>query len=226
MPRTPNDLPPHPGRCLRTGAVALLLAVLGAALAPAAGSRAAAQQEYAASDGCYYLWNGDAYTRKRCPQTDGSDYYYVPSGGQWPYVAQCAATPAFTACLLANDQYIETYPDGSQYTEGRDRGYWIVHPDGTVAEVGYYDGNGQQRSTRYTGKNSLAMRNRSLTYWAVYGITVATIVRSNPTAFNWLIVGDQRANAYMNCLWANDSATDFDGDRKTGFNELAEHCAR
>jgi hypothetical protein len=229
MPRTPNALPPCPGRCLRIGAVALLLAVLGAALAPAPGADAAAEGEYGPkADGCYYYWDGTDYVRRRCPQTDGSDYYYQPDGrGGWAYAMQCAATPLFTACLFATGLYAESYADGSLYTEDRGRGYAIFHTDGTVNEAGYYDPAGLQRPTWTSVRvsNAQAMRNRSLNYWVTHGLTVATVVRSNPTAFNWLVVGDQRANAYMNCLHGNDSGTDFDGDRRTGFNELAEYCA-
>lgn len=221
--RSPTDFPSR-GPWQR--ALILLLVAFAAAFVPVSGSHALAQQEEGPfSDGCYYVRQGNAYTLARCPQTDGSDYYYEPDGqGGWPYVMQCSATPTFTACLFVMDLYLETYPDGSTYMENSSRAYAISHRDGTVAEYGSYDANGQQRSTWYTGKNSLAMRDRSGTYWAVYGITVQAIVRSNPTAFDGLVQLNY-GNDYMNCLHLNDSGTEFDYDGWTGFSELAEYCS-
>lgn len=196
-------------------------------LAPLSVSHAAAQREEGPyDDGCYYVRTGNALTLARCPQSDGSDYYYEPDGrGGWPLVMQCATTAAFRACLGATGLYIESYPDGSSYLENSNRIYAINHVDGTVAEYGFYNRSGQQMSDWYSGKNSLAMRNRSLTYWAVHNNAVQTVVYSNPTAFDGLMTVNY-GNNYMNCLHLNDSRTDFDNNGRTGFNELASYCAQ
>jgi hypothetical protein len=219
-----DDAPSLPSRWRRSSLLALLLVASVAAFVPASSSSVAAFQEYAGSDGCYYFWDGDSYSEKRCPQNDGSNYYFVPEGGGWTFLAECATPTAFRACLFATGVYVETYPDGSLYAEDADWRYGITHTDGTVAERGFYDAARQQHVTTVTYKKSLAMERRSQMYWAVYGIVVANIIQSNPTAFDWLRPGVQGANAYMNCLHGNDSSTDWDGDGYTGFNELAEYC--
>jgi hypothetical protein len=194
-------------------------------LLPSGAAMAASQEVY--GGGCYFAWNGSEYTGKRCPQSDGSEYVYQPDGrGGWDYFAQCADTGAFQACLFASGIYVEAYGDGSKYAEDRSRTYVIYHTDGSLAEAGSYDANGVQRASqgRSTLKNSGAMRNRSWLYWWYQGWAVQTVVNSNPGAFAGLITMTQASNDYAVCLWNNDSATDFDHDRRTGFNELAEHC--
>jgi len=217
-------------RVLRSLVGMLIIGALGVALAPVTGSPAAAQQEVVDSNGCYWTWNGTTYTAVRCPQPDGSQYYYQPDGrGGWVLFTECSVTPAFTACRFANTGvYYEAYPDGSQYVEGADRTYAILFPDGTVAEAGTYDANGGQHPTTRmpTRPQSQAMERRSQMYWVVYSIVVGNIIGSNPTAFDGLVMMGQGVDAYANCLHLNDSRTDYDRDYVTGFNELAEYCAR
>lgn len=213
-------------RWRRIGLMALIVALSLPILAPPPRVTAASRQEYQVSATCFDYWDGASWTYRRCRQTDGSDYYYVPAGNQWTYAAQCANTTAFLACLWYDSGlYVESYPDGSKYAEDIDRRYGITHTDGSVAEVGYYVADGTQRVTTVTYKKSLAMQRRSQMYWVVYGIVVNTIIQSNPTAFDWLMPGIQGSNAYMNCLHINNSSTDFDNDNYTGFNELAEYCS-
>lgn len=58
------------------------------------------------SDGCFYLWDGYAYTTAACPRGDGSFNFYVPANGQWAY--------AYTAGYDANGCHF--FWDGYQYT--------------------------------------------------------------------------------------------------------------
>ncbi len=214
-------------RHLNLSALSLLLVVLTMMAVP--GFTAAAAQEYGPdSYGCYYSAEGGQWTEMRCPQTDGSNYYFVNSGGEWEFAMECAVTSLFTACLWATGEYMETYPDGSTYIEDQNRKYLISHTDGSLAEGGYYDSSGAQRVYRgaSTMKNSAAMRNRSSMYWIYHNMSVQTVVQSNPSAFAGLITMTSASNDYANCLHLNDSSTDFDSDNRTGFTELAEHCTQ
>ena len=68
-----------------------LAAILGSALGGANGAAAAngAGQWYGPNDkGCYFYYNGYAYTAAACPRTDGNTYYYsLDQSGRWIQVA-------------------------------------------------------------------------------------------------------------------------------------------
>ena len=212
-------------RRLRFAALALLIAMTAVGLVPSPG--AAAQQEIY-SNGCYYIYNGNVNTGARCPQSDGSDFYFQSDGrGGLTFLAQCAYLSGFVACLFASGLYVETYGDGSKYLEGRNRTYEIYHKDGSLAEMGAYNANGIQVPTWWSPRTggSQAILRRSQTYWANYGAVTNGIRLTNPTWFDSVVAGTSSANVYMNCLWVNDSQDDFDGDRRIGFNELVEYCA-
>jgi hypothetical protein len=226
FPASTRSAPFASGRRLRLAALVLLLAATAVGL-DRAPSTSAAQREYGPYDDCYWTWDGTRWSQKRCPQSDDSDYVYLPSGSGWDYVAQCADAGAFQACLFESGLYVETYDDGSRYLEGRTRNYEIYHTDGTLAESGHYDVSGVQVATWWPQRISMAaaMKYRSNLYWRTYGTVTRTIRITNPTWFDSVVAGTSGANAYVNCLWNNNSQTDFDNDGRTGFTELTEHCA-
>lgn len=221
-PRQP-ETPPRNARRLPIATCALLLAMLMVTFAP---GHAAAQESGPYNDGCYYLSQGGQWTLRRCPQPDGSNYVYAPGDNGWDYIGECMQTELFTACLSVDFEYTESYSDGSWYRETPMREYVINHVDGSVAEAGYYDPSGVQKVYRgmSTMKNSAAMRNRSMMYWYYHGLSVQTVVNSNPSAFRGLITMNPASNDYVKCLQLHDSSKDLDYDGRTGFNELADFC--
>jgi hypothetical protein len=206
----------------------LTVVVLGLMLAvvQAAGETVSAQQEHLFPDNCYYLAEAGEWTQKRCPQSDGSNYYFAPVEGKWTFSMECSDTSLFTACLLVNGWYTEQYSDGSLYLEMPDRQYVIFHVDGSRAQAGYYNWQGIQYTYMgmSTTKNSLAMRNRSMQFWNYQRDMVQAVINSNPSAFYGLFTMTSASNDYANCLHLHDSADDLDGDSITGFTELAEFC--
>lgn len=208
----------HPARLLP------LIVLVGIILMP--GHAVAAQREEGPyRDGCYHIFMGTAETGARCPQSDGSNFYYDADGqGGYRFVMQCLQTPSYQACLFTTWLYVETYTDGSSYIENAGREYMILNADGSMAEYGAYNASGVQLSSRYAGGNAMALRNRSMMDDYMTQFNVVSIVTINPTAFDG-IVNVNTGTQYLNCLHLNDSRTDFDRDGYTGFSELAEYCA-
>lgn len=114
--------------------VLALVAVFGGVLGGGGSAEAANGYEQWTgpyNDGCYYYWDGFAYTMGGCPRADGGFDFYVDNGfGQWTF--------SFSSGYLA-DGTVWTYYGGQYYysTPSTTAGHY---PDSMIIGGGGYSG--------------------------------------------------------------------------------------
>jgi hypothetical protein len=196
---------------VRSGLIAsMLFAVLalGLLLQPAG---AAAQTGFYGpyDDGCYYLWDGVQWTAAHCPQADGSTHVYGPGANGWEYSLNVVTYEGgLTIITYADGTRLDANPDGSLTVFATDGSYGIFAADGTtLIAAGYVDAQGVMVQTTGTSGG---------------GTVYPEVPMDSYTFETWMDIQDSPANT--SCLWTANSSTDWDGDYKTGHDELVEYC--
>jgi hypothetical protein len=113
--------------------VLALVAVVGGVVGTAGAATGYEQWVGPFNDGCYYHWDGYAYTMGGCPRADGGFDFYVDNGsGRWVYW--------YSTGYLADGTFWTYYGGQYSYNYGTDISSSDFGTTGTV--IGGYGGGG------------------------------------------------------------------------------------